>query len=222
MKVGHIYKTNWGGNCKILMLDDSETFYQPVDENNELIYAKYKTQSYTRTTTDFFKSTSTLLLKSDLTRQEELIHRPDLPLKLNCYKETFWTTDKLETIEDFKQFLDQRKIDYGKLENLYADKIVVIPHGQQSSDKKPVTLENNKGVFEGLELMFNCFNIQQPYVNPDKPYFSRFRLISKGREEKRLTGFGLYRLGIKGNIPSFYLGGYKSLLELEIDSSLIV
>lgn len=222
MKVGHIYKTNWGGNCKILMFDDSETFYQPVDENHQLIYAKYKTQSYYRTTTDFFKENSTILLKAELTKQEELIHRPDLPLKLNCYKETFWTTDKFETIEEFKIFIDQQQINYRTLENLYTNKIVVIPHGQQSSDKKPIILENGKGVFEGLELMFNCFNIQQPYVNPDKPYFSRFRLITQGREEKRLTGFGLYRLGIKGNIPSYYLGGYKSLLELEIDKSLIV
>ena len=222
MKVGYIYKNNWGENCKLLMFDDRETFYQRVDENNELEYAKYKTQIYTRTTTEFFKSTSKLILKSDLTKDEESIHRPDLPLKLNCFKETFWTAEKFETIENFMRFLNQKKIDYRTFESLYTDKVVVFPHGQQSSDKKPVLLENQKGIFEGLELMFNCFNIQQQYVNPDKPYFSRFRLISNGREEKRLTGFGLYRTGIKGNIPSFYLGGYMSLLELEIDKSLIV
>lgn len=56
----------------------------------------------------------------------------------------------------------------------------------------------------------------------EKPYFSRYRLIHGGREEKRLTGIGLYRLGIKGNIPSYYVGGYMSDAELEVANNLIV
>lgn len=161
-------------------------------------------------------------MESDLTKLEESIHRPDLPLRLNCVKKSFWTTEKFNTIEDFKVFLNQEKIDYKKFEDLHTNKIVIFPQGQQNSEKKSVILENTIGFFEGLELMFNCFNIQQQYVNPKKPYFSRFSLIPIGREEKRLTGFGLYRTGIKGNIPSFYLGGSVSLLELEIDKSFIV
>lgn len=222
MVPGNIYKTNWGSNCKILMSDDSETFYQPADKDNELRYPKYKTQIYYRTTTSFFRSNSVLIGDSGLTEQEANIHRPDLPLRLNCFKEIFWSADGFLTLKDFKTFLGQHLIDYEKFESLQTDKIIVIPQGQQNSDKKPILLENNRGVFDGLELMFNCFHIQQQYVNIKKPYFSRFRLLAKGREEKRLTGVGLYRSGIKGNIPSFYLGGYMSLLELEMDESLIV
>jgi len=32
----------------------------------------------------------------------------------------------------------------------------------------------------------------------------------------------MYRLGIKGNIPSYYLGGEISMMELELEKSLIV
>jgi len=222
MKSGYIYKPNWGKNCKILMFDERETFFETLNESNELEYANYKTLAYTRSTTDVFKNNSTLILKSDLTKQEQTIHKPDLPLRLNCFKETFWTTQYFEKIEDFKSFLTQHEIDYKKFDSLYTDKVVIFPHSQQNSAKSPVLLENTVGYFDGLDLMYKCFNIQQQYVNPKKPYFSRFRLITNGREEKRLTGFGLYRLGIKGNIPSYYLGGYMSLLELEIDKKLIV
>ncbi len=222
MKNGYIYKTNWGPNCKILMFDEREIFYGIVNESYELEYANSKTLIYTRTTADFFKTNSTLLLKSDLTKQELTIHKPDLPLNFNCFRETFWTTQYFEKIEDFKTFLTQHEIDYKKFDSLYTDKVVIFPHSQQSSAKNPVLLENTVGYFDGLDLMYKCFNIQHQYVNSKKPYFSRFRLINIGREEKRLTGFGLYRLGIKGNIPSYYLGGYMSLLELEIDKKLIV
>ena len=222
MKTGFIYRTQWGDSCKVLMFDKKEIFHQTVDENNALVYAKYRTQIYTRTETDFFSNTSELIKGSGLTKQEEGIHRPDLPLRLNCFKETFWTVDRFETPDDFKTFLNQQLIDHEKIENLHTNKIVVIPTGQTGANKKSVLLENNEGVFDGLELMFNCFNIQQQYVKPEKRYFSRHRLAQKGREEKRLTGFGLYRLGIQGNIPSFYLGGYMSFGELEIDDSLIV
>jgi len=222
MKNGYIYKPNWGPDCKILMFDEKEIFYGVINESNELKYANIKTLIYLRTTTDFFRETSTLLLKSDLTKQEEAIHKPDLPLRLNCFKETFWTTKKFEDISEFKSFLIEHGIDFKKFDNLNTNRVVIFPHGQQSSSKKPVILENKVDSFNGLELMYNCFNIQQQYVNPKKLYFSRFRLITKGREEKRLTGFGLYRTGIKGNIPSYYLGGYLSFLELEIDKSLIV
>ncbi len=222
MKNGYIYEPNWGQNCKILMFDERETFYGTINESNDLEYANSKTLIYKRITTDFFKKNSMLLLKSELTEQERAIHKPDLPLRLNCFRETFWTTEYFHKIEDFKSFLTQHEIDYNKLDNLNTDKVVIFPHGQQSSAKSPVLLENNVGYFDGLELMFQCFNIQQQYINPKKLYFSRFRLIAHGREEKRLTGFGLYRTGIKGNIPSYYLGGYMSLLELEIDKSLII
>ncbi|WP_276482203.1 hypothetical protein [Paraflavitalea pollutisoli] len=219
---GYTYKTSWGGHCKILMLDDKEVFLQAVDDKNELIYAKYKTQIYARTDTESFTNNSSLIATTGLTKQEECIHRPDLPLRLNCFKESFWSVNKFQTLDDFKIFLGRQLVDYEKFDDLHADKVVIIPHGQQSAGKTPVLLENTCGVFDGLELMFNCFNIQYQYVNPAKPYFSRFRLAKSGREEKRLTGFGLYRLGIKGNIPSFYLGGQMSLGELESDKSLIV
>jgi len=222
LKIGDIYKPNWGAKCKILMFDERDIFYETLNETNELEFGKRRTVVYTRTTTDFFKSNSTFLLKSDLTKKEETIHRPDLPLRLNCFKETFWTTNKFENIEDFKSFLTKHGIDDTKLENLNTNKIVIYTHSQQSAFKSSVLLENNVGFFSGLVLMFNCFNIQHQYVNPNKLYFSLLGRNSKGRAEKQLTGFGLYRAGIKGKIPSYYLGGHMSLLELGIEQSLMV
>ena len=70
--------------------------------------------------------------------------------------------------------------------------------------------------------MNNWFNIQQQNVNPKKLYFCTLQTYNEKQRGKYLTGFGLYRTGIKGNIPSYYLGGYMSLGELEIDKSLTI
>jgi len=221
MNVGDVYIFS-GNRCRVLMFDTEEVFYASLTHGNNSDLLKYKTVSYYRTTRDFFETNATFIASSRLTEDEKKIHRPDLPLKLNCFREIFWTNEKFDTKSEFISFLNSKGITENELEGLKIDKVVIFPQGQLTSLKKPVTLENNLAYFSATELMFNCFDFQHQYIKKEKPYFSRFRLIQNGREEKRLTGIGLYRLGIKGNIPSYYLGGYMSQSDLEIDQTLIV
>ncbi|NOT93485.1 hypothetical protein [Ferruginibacter sp.] len=204
------------------MFDDKEVFTDIVNPDNTLRCAKYKTVIYSRTHREFFNKNSTFTRTSEVTAREIEIHKPNLPLRLNCFKEIFWSHEEIYDIHNFTTYLRANNIYEKHLSNLNTNKVVIFPLGQQLSIKKPVLLENSVGFFSGIELLFRCFQIQREYVKKEKTYFSRFRLIRVGREEKRLNGIGLYRSGIKGNIPSYYLGGYVSLGELESDDSFIV
>ena len=221
MKPGDIFQfTN--NRIRILMLDDNEIFYGTVNQDGIFDYAKYKTISYYRTPRDFFEKNSRFIDSMKLSETEIEIHRPDLPLRLNCFKNTFWTTELFKNLGEFEEFLNKTGIQIDNLEGIEISKINIVPTSQQNSHKKPVLIESNEEEITGKDLLFQCFNIQREYVKFEKPYFSRFRLIPGGREEKRLTGIGLYRLGIKGNIPSYYIGGEVSMMELESKKEYIV
>lgn len=190
------------------MFDDKEVFYGKVDEENAFVYAKYKTLSYYRTSRDNFDKNSSFIEQSQFTKTELEIHRPDLPLRLNCFSGLFWPTKPPEKQADFDAFLVSAGINNEKLEGLDNSKVVLIPNSQQQSNKKPVLLENIRGFFSGQDLVLKCLKVQSEYVKSDRPYFSRLGKVKHG-----LTGIGMYRLGIKGNVPSYYLGGEMSMME---------
>lgn len=207
MKIGDVF--NFTENrIRILMFDDKEVFYGTVDEENDFDYSKYKTISYYRTSRDYFDKNSSFIELSELTAKELEIHRPDLPLRLNCFSGLFWPTKSLEKEPAFYDFIKSVGISKEKLEGLDNSKVVVIPNSQQQSNKKPVLLESINGSFSGVELLKECLRIQSEYVKSDKPYFSRFK-----KDKQGLSGIGMYRLGIKGNVPSYYLGGEMSMME---------
>ena len=205
MKIGDVFSFS-ENRIRILMFDDKEVFYGTVDEENTFVYAKYKTVSYYRTSKDYFDKNSSFIEPAEFTEKELEIHRPDLPLRLNCFAGFFWSTKSLEKETDFDNFLKSVGIRKDILEGLDSSKVVVIPNSQQQSNKKPVLLESLNNSFSGQELMKECFRIQSEYVKSDKPYFSRFKKAKQG-----LSGIGMYRLGIKRNVPSYYLGGEISM-----------
>ena len=204
------------------MFDNKEVFYQTVKEDDTLVYAKNRTLSYYRTPKEYFENNSEFIKHLAFTEKETDIHKPNLPLRLICFSGLFWTNKAFETETEFNEFLKSADINPKELSGIESCKVVIFPTSQQQSNKKSILLENKNVFFSGKELMRKCFGIQSEYVKSEKPYFSRFRLIPDGREEKRLSGIGIYRLGIKGNLPSYYLGGEMSMMELESKNSLIV
>ncbi|CAM1370549.1 conserved hypothetical protein [Tenacibaculum litopenaei] len=221
MKIGDLYNFT-DHRIRVMMFDEKEVFYQTINQDDSFVYAKNRTLSYYRTTKEYFENNSTFIKHLELTEKESKIHRPDLPLRLNCFSGLFWSNKNFENVSDLNEFLKKSDINIEKLDGLNSPEVVIFPTSQQQSQKKSTLLKNIEGSFLGKELMFQCFDIQREYVKPEKLYFSRFRLIPNGREEKRLSGIGMYRLGIKGNIPSYYLGGEMSMMELESENSLIV
>ena len=197
MKVGEEY-LYFQKKQRIIMFGSNEVFYDEIAIDNSLKYTKGKTVTYSRVSRDFFDKNA-ILISTSVSEKELLIHQPHLPLRLNCFKNIFWTKD----------------INLKDLENLNCNKVVIIPIGQQISFKKSIILESSNNLFEGLELLYHCFNIQYKYININKPYFSRFRSAAKENNLNKLSGIGIYRAGIKSNIPSYYLGGSVSLLEFE-------
>ncbi|MUU78460.1 hypothetical protein [Winogradskyella endarachnes] len=221
MQIGDIYKFR-DNRIRIVMFDNNEVFYLTIKEDNTFVYSKNRTLIYLRTPKDFFEKNSEFIEHLKLTEKEVEKHKPNLPLRLNCFSGLFWTNKSFENETEFNDFIKFSEINEQELKGLDTSKVVIFPTSQQQSNKKSTLLENKYGRISGKELMIECFGIQSEYVKPDKPYFSRFRLIPDGREEKRLSGIGIYRLGIKGNLPSYYLGGEMSMMELESEKSLIV
>jgi hypothetical protein len=221
MKIGDIYSLS-NNRIRIMMFDEKEVFYLTINEDYSFKYAKNKTLIYYRISHDYFKRDSKFIKNLELTKNEIEIHRPDLPLRLNCFSGLFWTFKHFEEETEFSEFIKGSGINIEKLGDLNCSKVVIFPTSQQTSQKKSVLLENQNGRFKGKELMMQCFEIQREYVKLDKPYFSSFRLIPNGREEKRLTGIGMYRLGIKSNVPSYYIGGEVSFAELGTEKRWIV
>tara|TARA_R100001369_G_C3311949_1_gene167474 strand:+ start:1350 stop:1967 length:618 start_codon:yes stop_codon:yes gene_type:complete len=204
------------------MFDNKEVFYQTVKEDDTLVYAKNRTLSYYRTPKEYFENNSEFIKHLVFTEKETEIDKPNLPLRLNCLSGLFWTNKAFGKESDFNEFLESVNINPKELKGIDSSKVAIFPTSQQQSNKKSILLKNKNGSISGNELMIQCFGIQSEYVKPEKPYFSRFRLIPNGREEKRLSGIGIYRLGIKGNLPSYYLGGEISFMEVESKKRLIV
>ena len=205
-----------------MMFDNKEVFYQTIKEDDTLVYAESRTISYYRTSKEYFEKNSEFIKHLAFTEKETEIHKPNLPLRLNCFSGLFWTNKMFEKETEFIEFLESVDISEQKLEGLESSKVVIFATSQKQSNKKSTILENKDGYISGKELMVQCFGIQSEYVKPEKPYFSTFRLVPNGREEKRLYGIGIYRLGIKGNLPSYYLGGEMSMMELESENNLII
>jgi len=221
MRLGDIH--NFINNrIRILMFDKNEVFYGLVNQDGTFEFSKNKTINYYRIPRDFFENNADFMGSLELSNEELMVHRPNLPLRLNCFDDVFWSNELFETINDFENFIIKTKIDFEKLEGLNNSKIFIVPTSQLMSNKKPILIHNESGSINGKDLLLQCFRIQSEYIKMNKLYFSRFRLIENGREEKRLSGIGLYRLGIKDNIPSYYIGGAISMVELESNQSLIV
>lgn len=210
MKIGDVF-IFVGTRVRVIMFDDKEVFYRVVNNRNNFYDAKHKTLIYSRITRDYFDNNSSFIESFELTENELDVHKPELPLRLNCFTGSFWSDKPFKKESTFYSFLKSSEIQENALEGLCTEKVVIFPNSQLMSNKKPVLIENRDGSFPGPELIKACFEIQSVYVKPDKPYFSRLR-----KDKQGLSGIGMYRLGIKGNIPSYYLGGEVSMMEWHI------
>jgi len=180
MRLGDIY--NFTDNrIRIIMFDDLEVFYMLVDNDNIFNWEKIKTLSYYRVQRYFFDNNSNFIGSKNLSEQELEIHRPDLPLRLNCFKDIFWTNDIFNKLDDLESYLKLAGISIDKIIGLNNNRIIISPTSQLISSKQTVLLENNQDLIDGKDLLYKCFEIQKPYIKKDKPYFSRFRLIPDGR-----------------------------------------
>lgn len=229
MKSGDIYEIDYVKiknqpkvRTRIVMFDEREVFVDMITKDDEFLFAKNRTLIYSRISRSYFDKHATYIYSKPFNEKELEKHKPYLPLRLNCFKNTFWTDYNFSSKEELIEYLNIYNKDSEVFEGLNTNKIIVFPSSQQCANKKSVLINSDRYYFTGAELLLKCFSIQKDYVKLNKPYFSIFRLIMDGREEKRLDGVGIYRLGIKGNVPSYYLGGWQSNSEASINKKLII
>jgi len=83
------------------VLDNEEVFYGPVSQDNCFEYEKHKTVAYYRIPWNFFDENATFIDSKQFSEREKEVHRPDLPLRLNCFQGIFWTNNSFWQIEWF-------------------------------------------------------------------------------------------------------------------------
>jgi hypothetical protein len=160
-----------------LQTDAIETFYDAEMDEVGWVMAKARTATYYRTSTQNLKETASIALPPPFSLKEEKKFRPDLPMRLFRHHDADWS--------DESQILTALEGDV----SIPSQEVVIIPFGSKGGATKPVKVRACDGVSLSLrEIIEAAHSAQQ----------------SKCADVK---GVGLYRSGIVGGVPSYYLWG---------------
>lgn len=175
---GDVLQVDWDDRpIRVLMADDVETFYDALLPEGGWNLARARTAIYYRTRTSLLRSSAELMRTDALSRQERERHRPDLPLRLLRSGEADWHKPLRELP---KMGADLR---------IECQRVALIPYGPKGAPLSPVIVEAADGrALWGAELLAAAHEVQTA-------------------ECPAVAGAGLYRSGISGGIPSYYLWG---------------
>ena len=147
--------------------------------------------AYYRLPNDYFEQHVRYLRIEALSQSEIDVHRPSLPFSLAQHDDLSW-------YESWGT--DGRSSNFQTVEgrNVNAPAVYIVPFGPKDGGKPAVLVKaENEKHFSETELLLRAHQIQRPFIG-----------------EQRLTaGVGLHRLGVQGNLPSYYLWGSRSRLE---------
>lgn len=179
---------------RIIGFDDIEVFYD-VSWNGEHDWAlnRARTAIFYRLPREYAEKNTIAIGKSPLNNKEMVKLQPNLPLRLCVLSNICWSAQEVSSIENFKVYLGKNLASVTSYETIHCNKVSVIPLGSKGGAKPAVTIESENDGFDPLEFLWLCFNIQSKYETSEK------------------NGIGVYRSGIKGSIPSYYLGGKYDL-----------
>jgi hypothetical protein len=189
LRIGEIYITEWDERpFRVIGFDDIEVFYDCIRSHHDswAFSSNLKNNcSFYRTSTSFFISKSKPIDYLPITEAEQIVFRPDLPIRLCRSKDFNWIDFYSLTIKELQV----------KVENLtdtiQTEKLTLIPFGNKGGLKKGVIISaDNSEYFEASELIWKAKEILKS-VNSQ---------ISKG--------VGIYRLGFEKGYPSYYIGEY--------------
>lgn len=178
-ELGDVLKVKWDERpIRVIMVDPFETFYDVLwAEGIGWGLERARTAIYYRIPTDFLANGSSKLRSEPLSEKELSKHRPDLPFRLLRNDRASWPDDNLEE----KMQSDGISID--------AKQLAILPFGVKGATLKAQKIQCSNGrFFTGAELLSAAKHAQEA-ICPE------------------VVGVGLYRLGISGGIPSYYLWG---------------
>jgi hypothetical protein len=127
-------------------------------------------------------------LRRALSELEQKIHRPDLPLRFCRSRGIRW--EDLWSAESKGMDRKENKVAVSLDEPVDARELVIVPFGPHGGEKRGVQISSGRERgLTAFEILWKAAQIQakQATSHPE--------------------GVGIYRLGIQGRSPSFYLWG---------------
>lgn len=177
-QIGDILAVSWDKRpIRVIQTDAAETFYDCMMDEVGWLMARSRTAIYYRMSTPLLESTASFVEAMPLSSKEKAKFRPDLPMRLFRHRDADWS-DALPRL--FALVDDYR---------LPANEIAIIPFGAKGGSSKPVKICNGSGESLSLWSIVEAAHSAQQAKSPD------------------VHGIGLYRSGIVGGVPSYYLWG---------------
>ena len=189
--IGNIY--NFGDSIvRPILSDEIEVFYEPWSKSDDEWYFKRaRNVSFFRTSAKCFQDNSKLIREEILSPKEKELFRPDLPMRLNRFKNTSWTKTVCLDMDKYRAYMEKSNITLSNILGLDVSSIFLYPIGPSGGRGKAIIVDaKNQNTITGIELLISASNIQAPYV----------------REQSE--GIGIFRLGYRQKRPTYYIGGY--------------
>ena len=177
-QVGDVLRVGWDERpIRVMMGDEIEVLYDALFPEVGWNLARARTAIYYRVARSFLQSSAQRIRTEPLTDDELARHRPDLPLRLLRSGQADWGRPLVDWPNVGTDF------------EIGSKRLAVIPFGSKGAPQKAVVIEAaNDRSFTGSELLVATHRIQTA-------------------ECPEVNGVGLYRSGISGGIPSYYLWG---------------
>lgn len=193
------------GKVRVIQYDNIEVFYEPWDEHSKSWYFdNSKSVYFLRVSTPFFEQHAS---KIDSPNHRLSLERfsPGLPMRINRFDNLSW----LPLSEKFEDKL--KKVLKNSFVGIDSKELILTPSGKTGRPAKSIKIDSQR--LDGKLLMKFAFYAQAQYVVESPHQFSISRLATNGKETKHFPGIGLYRAGIKNNVPEYYLGGFVDFAE---------
>jgi hypothetical protein len=178
LRIGDVLQVEWDERpIRVMMADSIEVFYDALFPGGGWNMARARTAIYYRISTSLLLSKGQRVRTEPLTDRELAMHRPDLPMRVLRNWEADWG----------RPLSDWPKIDTGF--DVESQRIALIPFGPKGAPTKVVLAEAADGQsFSGDELLAAAHGVQTAHC-------------------PAVRGVGLFRSGISGGVPSYYLWG---------------
>jgi hypothetical protein len=177
-QTGDVLRVEWDERpIRVMMADNIEVFYDALIPEVGWNLARSRTAIYYRVRTSFLHSSAQRIRTEPLTEQELATHRPDLPMRILRNGDADWG----------KPLASWPNIDTDF--EINSKRLALVPLGPKGAPQKAVVVDAANGCsFSGNELLVAAHSVHTTDC-PD------------------VSGVGLYRSGISGGIPSYYLWG---------------
>jgi len=202
LHLGAVFQPDWN-DCpiRVLVFDHVEVMYDYwLHEENKWSLSSLKgTLHYYRHSTEFLLKRAKYVRTDSLTPEEFKIHRPDLPLRIAQSANSKFSALFSASLHEFTNVTDaNNSIMQAASISIDTPKLYLSPFGKKGSTKPGVliTAQNSIGFTEG-EILWHAYRLQAPFLG----------------SIPLCTGVGIHRLGLKAELPTFYIWGAKSMTE---------